>query len=721
MQNHLRRFIVPLFILLSSTPSFAADRYWVHKPYYENFFSTAAELTDWQLVEDNGTGGWALTGNGTALLTMDNAAGSYANRLFNVNGGSPRLFPLDRLDGRVEIMVKAISGGNQRIFVQVQQFDASNNYLGEFSVLPAQSATGFFSINLSDFTWNAAADKVRFMIGGENYSGQQGTIEFDYFSYGNGNGNWNNSANWSAVSNGASGASVPDLFDMVFFDGAGGNNGSCLLTSAITVAGIQFSNVYSGNLDLNGYQLTIGSGGAIIAGGGVTGNGATIIVNGNIAISGGAYKNTAGHNYTSGNLSITGGVLDFSTGDVIFDSAGDQQFSSSQVNPIRKLVINKPTGTVYLNSDILISDTLVLTQGNIETNGNIVRLGLSATQIGKLVTGSSKINGSLKRWISNSTTGDIVYPMGNTIADAPVTLTVNSAATTGGSVTVTYTDAAPGYDAVFFTDGTDIITERSTANWTLQTAGISGGNYSLTMSNNHLGSVPNLNSLHLTLATSAAGTHQAATGTLSNPSLHRTLLAATDIANTWYASIATSVLAVKWLSFNAVKENNTYRWKWIMATQEDIDHYQAQYSTDGIQFITAGIVAPQPANLSYIFSSALPAAPVLYFRIKSIDKYGKINFSEVVKITENKTALFSCYPNPAVTKILIKWPYSNATVVTVFITDASGKLVLQKNITNTALITLAVNHLPAGNYFVNCIDDKKRIAKAYPIVKIDPQ
>ena len=59
----------------------ANDRYWVHKPFYENFFSTAAELAQWNIVEDNGTGSWSLSGNGTAILKMDNAAGGYANRM----------------------------------------------------------------------------------------------------------------------------------------------------------------------------------------------------------------------------------------------------------------------------------------------------------------------------------------------------------------------------------------------------------------------------------------------------------------------------------------------------------------------------------------------------------------------------------------------------------------------------------------------------------------
>ncbi|MCB0488549.1 MAG: T9SS type A sorting domain-containing protein [Cyclobacteriaceae bacterium] len=68
-------------------------------------------------------------------------------------------------------------------------------------------------------------------------------------------GNWNNTANWSATSGGAGGASVPGAADQVFFNGAAGSNGNCNLNVAPTVAGISVSG-YSGTIDLLGFTLT---------------------------------------------------------------------------------------------------------------------------------------------------------------------------------------------------------------------------------------------------------------------------------------------------------------------------------------------------------------------------------------------------------------------------------------------------------------------------------
>ena len=92
-------FLTVLFAM--NIAATAANRFWVFKNFYDNDFSTPAKIADWMLVEDDGTGGFASSGHGTAILTMDDGAGSFANRLFNINGGSPRFVPI-RWNGRGE-------------------------------------------------------------------------------------------------------------------------------------------------------------------------------------------------------------------------------------------------------------------------------------------------------------------------------------------------------------------------------------------------------------------------------------------------------------------------------------------------------------------------------------------------------------------------------------------------------------------------------------------
>src|SRR5882672_11032715 len=67
--------------------------------------------------------------------------------------------------------------------------------------------------------------------------------------------NWNNTSNWSAVSGGAGGASVPTAGNVAVFNGAGGRNGNCSLDIAPSVSGSTI-NGYSGTVDLSGFTLT---------------------------------------------------------------------------------------------------------------------------------------------------------------------------------------------------------------------------------------------------------------------------------------------------------------------------------------------------------------------------------------------------------------------------------------------------------------------------------
>jgi hypothetical protein len=250
------RIIVAIIFGLISYKGSSQDRYWLGTSTYQNNFTDSTDLGEWTMVEDNGTGSWTLSGNGTCILQMDDSAGAYAVRIFNEIGGNANKLILDSVSGIVEFEVVALTGGTQQFFLQVQEFSAADVYLGEQTILSLQDTTGYFSVDFSTKTWDPLTTKIRFMFGGENYSGQQGTIELNYFNYNNNNQNWSNSANWSATSAGSGGASPPGIGNNAIFDGALGHNGICFLDAPVTIDNLIFSG-YNGSLDLGGNDLTI--------------------------------------------------------------------------------------------------------------------------------------------------------------------------------------------------------------------------------------------------------------------------------------------------------------------------------------------------------------------------------------------------------------------------------------------------------------------------------
>ncbi|MBS1490953.1 MAG: T9SS type A sorting domain-containing protein [Bacteroidetes bacterium] len=147
-----------------------------------------------------------------------------------------------------------------------------------------------------------------------------------------GAGNWNNTANWSAASGGAGGASVPGAGDVAIFDGAGGKNGNCTFDMAPSVGGMSVITSYTGTIDLNGNTLTL-AGTAIFTKGTIANSGApasvslnssSVTFNGTLFsadVTGSSvdvYFNGSTFNRVV-NITKTGGANDNSTGGNIFN------------------------------------------------------------------------------------------------------------------------------------------------------------------------------------------------------------------------------------------------------------------------------------------------------------------------------------------------------------------------------------------------------------------
>ncbi|HEY9049812.1 MAG TPA: hypothetical protein VIN08_28130 [Ohtaekwangia sp.] len=423
-------YYLTLIFFIAGISAYGQTRYWVGTSVYINNFSAASDLNQWQLIEDSGTGSWTLSGSGSAILKMDNSVGFFANRLFNVNGASPRLLTLDKVNGVVEFQVIAVTGGDQRFFLQAQEFNASGVYITEQNILSPQNSAGYYSVNLSTITWNAATTQVRFIIGGANYSAQQGTIEFNYFNYTNTPKTWSNTLNWSTTSGGASGASAPGAGDIAVFDGVSGKNGICFLDAPVTVAGISTTG-YTGTIDLRGFSLTTTGSNTFTSGnfavtagnsslifnttGTTTFNGASFNVNisgttGSLLMNGSTFNGTV-------SLTKTGSSIDVSDGGNIF--SGAVTLNNSGTGTLR---LANTTGDTYNGNATFVRTNGTLQPayngtnvfaGNISTNsssaisfgasgGNVTLSGTAAQTIGKTASTASP---AFERLIMNKAGG----------------------------------------------------------------------------------------------------------------------------------------------------------------------------------------------------------------------------------------------------------------------------------------------------------------------------
>jgi hypothetical protein len=143
-----------------------------------------------------------------------------------------------------------------------------------------------------------------------------------------------------------------------------------------------------------------------------------------------------------GNYS-NGGTLNALTGSIIsFRGSGTQTISKTGGEIFSSLLINKPSGDISLNTNLLINGTLTLTSGKVITNaGNLLTLGSAPIISGG--SGTSFINGPLARTVATTSLTSNIFPIGKGAIYRPLTLTLQQATATSTVYTAEQKEGAP--------------------------------------------------------------------------------------------------------------------------------------------------------------------------------------------------------------------------------------------------------------------------------------
>jgi len=187
-----------------------------------------------------------------------------------------------------------------------------------------------------------------------------------------------------------------------------------------------------------------------------------------------------------------------------------------------------------------------------------------------------------------------------------------------------------------------------------------------------------------------------------------------------------STLPVKLASFTATLNNTKADLKWTTAAELNVSHFTVEKSLDGINFTDAGIVFASGNTMdamNYNFSDNLSAttAPVVYYRLRTVDIDGKTDYSaiRIIRLTRSKTNDISIitYPNPVTNELRITVPanwQNKAVVYEVF--TIGGQLMKRMQTGNSGQTeTVNTSNLAPGMYLVkvNCegVSAVQRIVK----------
>ncbi|MEA3447718.1 MAG: hypothetical protein U9Q98_04595, partial [Bacteroidota bacterium] len=128
---------------------------------------------------------------------------------------------------------------------------------------------------------------------------------------------------------------------------------------------------------------------------------ANLVINGNFTINSGTYDCNFFDLNIKGNWTNSTTFI-YEDRTVSFDGTSDQTVTSIGGETFYNLTINKLSGTLLLNDNVTVIETLTMTQGNINTGDNKITVGESKTDYGTLNYTSGQVIGKYEKWLTST-------------------------------------------------------------------------------------------------------------------------------------------------------------------------------------------------------------------------------------------------------------------------------------------------------------------------------
>ncbi len=190
-------------------------------------------------------------------------------------------------------------------------------------------------------------------------------------------------------------------------------------------------------------------------------------------------------------------------------------------------------------------------------------------------------------------------------------------------------------------------------------------------------------------------------------------------------------LPVSLLSFGATLINKVVATKWVTASEHNTNYFILQKSKDMIDFVEVGTISAAGFSnelQNYQFDDNSPWDHISYYRLKIVDFDNSYTYSEAVAINNPRVIgeentqqassfeLVSLYPNPVKDEFSVLVYAQENTKLTISITDLTGKLVYQNQLTiqkGDSKISLNATHFVNGFYILTLNNELDKISKKF--------
>ncbi len=160
-------------------------------------------------------------------------------------------------------------------------------------------------------------------------------------------------------------------------------------------------------------------------------------------------------------------------------------------------------------------------------------------------------------------------------------------------------------------------------------------------------------------------------------------------------------LPVSLRSFTAKMHMGYNELKWSTTNEQDVMQYEVEYSTDSRSYINAGKVNAfnTPLENNYRFNHFIFSFDRLFYRLKTTNKNGSTEYSNIIELNKKQTGSVRIYPKP-ITNSQLKF-ITQRPLDEVQLYAADGQKVFQQNLGgNAGSFTLRLPYLQAGVYIL---------------------
>jgi hypothetical protein len=394
----------------------------------------------------------------------------------------------------------------------------------------------------------------------------------------------------------------------------------------------------------------------------------------NITIPTGVTLNiTAGNKLTLYGNQTGGGVISGGCSSTLELVGGATQWVGKA--SVGNVVVNNGNH-IQLNGDIIVCNSLTLTNGNIIAGNNVVKLEASAAK--PLETATSRIIGRVRA-------------MGRQVGQ--------------GSIDILGIQLAAGAD-----DLDTVFVERREAAATFGAFSGIGHTWSIrahrqptsgrSIKLNWLPAARNNNNMASVQVWRRPdnGTNWTKVGAKQNLSASvgsYGLWVTTSSFSDWTASGDNNPLPVTWTTFSGQRKEAEVKLSWSVASQQANRGFIVERGENSQQFDSIGFVAGDGnSNSLASFHFTDPYKGAAYYRLRQVDFDGKTSLSNIIYIPiGSKGQPLSVYPNPTSRELYVVGLEDAATLE---LYNANGKLQLSQPVSGSSSIDLT--NLPAGVY-----------------------